>query len=550
MENLPPDGKVVPLRRSAGPDAEERQRLADTIFADEDDFGTFSRGNLIPPAAGAPPTAGQSAAPPDPFFERLQSQALPHESFQTSPLEKDATDEYFDRLGSQSPAEMSRNVSAPPSTTSMPGSATLTTVVSRISRPAARIRGAPMSSIFISYRRDETKDVAGRLYDRLTAIFGKDKVFRDIYTIPGGADFPRWIEEAVASARVVVALIGNRWATIRDSQDRRRIDDPADWVRLEIATALERDTLVVPVLDEEENVGELYQQLTRVLDTLPLNAEIIFVDDGSKDQTFERLGELYERDTRVRVVSLRRNFGKTPALLAGFNEARGLLIVTLDGDLQDDPSELPRFLRAIDEGADLISGWKRVRHDPFTKTIPSRLFNLTVRWLTGIPLHDFNCGYKAYRREVLEELKLYGELHRFIPVLAYRRGFRIEELEVQHHPRRFGRSKFGAARLLKGLLDFLMVLFLTRYLQRPLQLFGLFGAALSCLGALGFVYLLVLKLLGQSVFQTHGPLLFLSGILLVAGVQLFCLGLVGEMLRHYAFQAGEEFSVKRRLSRN
>ncbi len=173
-----------------------------------------------------------------------------------------------------------------------------------------------------------------------------------------------------------------------------------------------------------------------------------------------------------------------------------------------------------------------------------------MRRATGIPLHDFNCGYKAYRREVLQELKLYGELHRFIPVLAYRKGYRVGELEVLHHPRRYGRSKFGPGRLLKGLLDFLMVLFLTRYLQRPLQLFGILGLLLGFLGSLGFVYLLVLKLLGQSIFRTHGPLLYLSGILIVSGILLFMMGLVGEMQRHYAFRPEEEYSVKRRLTRS
>jgi glycosyltransferase involved in cell wall biosynthesis len=302
-------------------------------------------------------------------------------------------------------------------------------------------------------------------------------------------------------------------------------------------------------MDEEDNVGELHRRLCEVLAALPVRAEIIFIDDGSKDATVGRLEEIYRADERVHIVALRRNFGKTAALLAGFQEARGRVVVTLDGDLQDDPAELPRFLEAIESGKDLVSGWKRVRQDPLTKRLPSRLFNLTVRRSTGIPLHDFNCGFKAYRREVLNELKLYGELHRFIPVLAYWRGYTIGELEVQHHARKFGRSKFGAARMMKGLLDFLMVLFLTRYLQRPLQLFGLLGLLLWILGGAGFAYLLVLKVLGQSIFQTHGPLLFLSGILIVSGLQLFMLGLVGEMLRHYAFHPSEEYSVKRRLSR-
>ncbi|HZU11206.1 MAG TPA: glycosyltransferase family 2 protein [Chloroflexota bacterium] len=309
-----------------------------------------------------------------------------------------------------------------------------------------------------------------------------------------------------------------------------------------------RVSLVIPVMDEEESVTVLHEQLTAVLDSLDVPSEIIYVDDGSRDGTLDRLTDIFRADSRVHVLALRRNFGKTAALVAGFTEARGDTVITLDGDLQDDPAEIPRFLAALEDGYDLVSGWKRVRHDPASKTMPSRLFNATVRHFTGIPLHDFNCGFKAYRREVLDDVKLYGELHRFIPVLAFRRGYRIGELEVTHHPRRFGRSKFGAARLFKGLLDFLKVLFLTRYMQRPLQLFGMLGLLLSAAGALGFLYLFVLKVLGQSIFQSHGPLLFLSGILIVTGLQLFMLGLLGEMMRHYAYQPEEEYSVKRRLT--
>lgn len=308
-------------------------------------------------------------------------------------------------------------------------------------------------------------------------------------------------------------------------------------------------SLVIPMHDEEESVQELHGRLAEVLAHMPQRAEVIYVDDGSRDQTLQRLEELYAQDERVRVLSFRRNFGKTAALVAGFGEARGGIIVTMDADLQDDPAELPHFVAEIEAGKDLVSGWKRVRHDPPSKTIPSRFFNLMVRRSTGIPLHDFNCGFKAYRREVVDELKLYGELHRFIPVMAYRRGFSIGEIAVQHHPRRFGRSKFGAGRFLKGFLDFAMVLFLTRYMQRPLQLFGVLGLSLWGLGALGMLYLLVLKVMGQSVFQTHGPLLFLSGILIISGIQLFMLGLVGEMLRNYAFRPQEEYSLKRRLHR-
>lgn len=308
-------------------------------------------------------------------------------------------------------------------------------------------------------------------------------------------------------------------------------------------------TVVIPLVDEEESIVELHRRLSEALDSLAARAEIVFVDDGSRDGSLSKLQALYDTDPRVRVISFRRNFGKTAALLAGFNESRGSVVITMDADLQDDPREIPRFLESIQDGADLVSGWKQQRHDPLSKTLPSRLFNATVRHTTGIPLHDFNCGFKAYRKEVLDDLKLYGELHRFIPVLAFRKGYRIAEINVEHHPRKFGRSKFGAGRLLKGLLDFLKVLFLTRYMQRPLQLFGVLGLLLLSLGMAGFAYLFVLKLLGQSLFQTHGPLLFLSGILIVSGMQLFILGLLGEMLRHYSFDPIDEYSIKMQLSR-
>lgn len=319
---------------------------------------------------------------------------------------------------------------------------------------------------------------------------------------------------------------------------------------LVVATDVPELSLVVPVFDEVQSLTALHEQIAAALDKLPVRAEIVFVDDGSRDGSDSCLEELFRDDDRVRVITLRRNFGKTAALLAGFRDARGQVVVTLDADLQDDPKEIPRFLATLDEGFDLVSGWKRVRRDPVTKTFPSKLFNATVRVFTGIPLHDFNCGYKAYRSEVLADLKLYGELHRFIPVLAYWRGYRVCEIPVEHHRRQYGRSKFGPGRLLKGMLDFMKVLFLTKYLQRPLQLFGPLGIGLSAIGLAGFIYLLILKLMGQSVFQTHGPLLFLSGTLIVSGIQLFCFGLLGEMLRNVTFEPSEEYSIRRRLARD
>lgn len=307
-------------------------------------------------------------------------------------------------------------------------------------------------------------------------------------------------------------------------------------------------TVLVPVFDEEGSVREMHRQIVDVLGRSGLRYEILFVDDGSRDATLKRLEEIYADDERVQVIALRRNFGKTAALVAGFSEARGAIIVTMDGDLQDDPREIPRFLAALAEGYDVVSGWKQERHDPLTKTIPSRIFNSVVRRTTGIPLHDFNCGFKAYRREALDELRLYSEMHRFIPVMASWKGYRVGELVVEHRARRFGRSKFGAGRLMKGMLDFVRVLFLTRYMQRPLQLFGGIGIVLFLAGIACGGYLAYLKLLlSQSIGQSHLPLMFLTVMLILFGTMLFSLGLIGEMQRHFAYRGEDEYSVRKRL---
>lgn len=307
-------------------------------------------------------------------------------------------------------------------------------------------------------------------------------------------------------------------------------------------------TILVPVFDEQDSVSQLHQRLADVLASLPLRAEILFVDDGSRDGTLARLETLAQADDRVVVVALRRNFGKTAALVAGFSEARGDIILTLDGDLQDDPTEIPRFLAMLDQGYDMAVGWKRERHDPLSKTVPSKLFNMVVRWSTGIALHDFNCGFKAYRREVIDELRLYGDMHRFIPVIASWKGYRVGELVVTHHPRRFGRSKFGPGRLLVGLLDYIRVLFLTRYMQRPLHLFGIGGLSLFGVGVLGGLYLTYLKVvLGQSIGVHHLPLLLLTVMLILFGTMLFAIGLIGEMQRHFAYRAEDEYSIRKRL---
>ena len=296
-------------------------------------------------------------------------------------------------------------------------------------------------------------------------------------------------------------------------------------------SAIDSLTVLVPVRDEAGNLVELHRRLTAVLAGIGLPYEIVFVDDGSDDGSWAVIGELHATDPRVVGLRHRRNFGKAQALAAGFAVARGAVVVTMDGDLQDDPDELPRFLAKLGEGYDLVSGWKQRRQDPLGKTVPSRFFNVTVRRVSGVPLHDFNCGYKAYRREVVRTIRLYGDLHRFTPVLAHAEGFRVGELPVRHHARRWGRSKYGWSRLVKGFLDLLTVTFLTQYRQRPMHLFGLPGLLAIAVGVLLGLYLTALKLLANDPIGGR-PLLLLSVLLLVVGAQFFGLGLLGEFLAH------------------
>ncbi len=306
-------------------------------------------------------------------------------------------------------------------------------------------------------------------------------------------------------------------------------------------------SVVVPVLDEVESLGELYRELTTVLERLGRSYELVFVDDGSRDGSFQALEKLHRSDERVRALQLRRNFGKAAALAVGFQESRGQVVVTLDADLQDDPAELPRLLERLDEGADLVSGWKRERRDPLSKTVPSRLFNWVTGRLTGLGLHDFNSGFKAYRREVVDELRLYGELHRFIPALAAWRGFRVDELPVHHRPRRFGRTKYGSARFWRGFLDLLTVLFLTRYTRRPLHLFGGLGLVAGAVGSAVNLYLAGLWLAGVRPIGNR-PLLSFGVLSMVVGAQLCCLGLLSELILSFqAARSADHVSIRCRL---
>jgi len=323
-------------------------------------------------------------------------------------------------------------------------------------------------------------------------------------------------------------------------------------------------SVVIPVHDEERTVALLYEELDSALQPLGQPWEAVFVDDGSTDGSFSALTRLHDAKENVRVIRLRRNFGKATALAAGFAHAEGEVVVTIDADLQDDPSEIPRLLAKLDEGFDLVTGWKARRRDPLRRRIPSKIFNWVTGRVSGLRLHDLNCGLKAYRAEVVQGLRLYGELHRFIPVLAHYRGHRIAELPVNHRPREHGHSRYGMERYVRGFLDLLTVSFIGRYRHRPLHLFGGLGLALSLggtgiliyltvvkimghaiggrpllilgglgliLGAVGFavlLYLTVLKLDGHAIGQR--PLLILGVLLVVVGLQFFSLGLISELI--------------------
>ena len=297
-------------------------------------------------------------------------------------------------------------------------------------------------------------------------------------------------------------------------------------------------SVVIPVYDEERSVALLYDELRSALQPLDTDWEAIFVDDGSSDGTFAALTRLHSSADNVRVVRLRRHFGKAAALVAGFDQARGDTVVTLDGDLQDDPAEIPRLLAKLEEGFDLVSGWKTRRRDPLSRRILSRVFNSVTSRFSGVRLHDMNCGLKAYRAEVVHGLRLYGELHRFIPVLAHYRGFRIAELPVNHRPREHGRSRYGIERYLRGFLDLLTVSFIGRYRHRPLHLFGGLGLALMASGIGILIYLTVDKALGHAIGGR--PLLTLGVLLVVVGLQFFSLGLISEMITsHHEERAPE-----------
>ncbi|TVQ66881.1 MAG: glycosyltransferase [Balneolaceae bacterium] len=290
-------------------------------------------------------------------------------------------------------------------------------------------------------------------------------------------------------------------------------------------------SVVIPLYNEESSLTELTERIMTSLNGRSF--EIIFIDDGSTDRSWETILAIGERYDEVRGIRFRRNYGKSDAMQAGFSKAKGRYLVTLDADLQDDPNEIPELIRMLEEGYDLVSGWKKVRHDPLSKTVPSRFFNAVTRFTTGIHLHDFNCGLKAYRREVTDSIYLYGEMHRYVPLLAKWRGFdRITEKEVKHHPRKYGKTKFGISRFLNGFLDLITLLFVSRYMQRPMHFFGSFGVLFLIAGGAISAYLSYLKIfMGQSL--ANRPLLFLGILLILLGVQFFSIGFLGEMINRW-----------------
>jgi len=301
-------------------------------------------------------------------------------------------------------------------------------------------------------------------------------------------------------------------------------------------------SVVIPLYNEEQSLRELYEQLRTVLNRTG-RYEILFIDDGSTDGSTRVLHELRRRDRRVKIIRFRRNYGKSAALSVGFHHAQGAFIVTMDADLQDDPNEIPNLINELKKGYDLVSGWKRKRYDPITKTVPSRLFNLVTSLLTGLRLHDFNCGLKAYRREVTRDVKVYGELHRFIPALAHWQGYKIGEVPVQHHARKYGKTKFGVGRFWKGFLDLVTVLFTTRYLRRPLHLFGFWGLVFFFIGLLIDLYLTILKFT-EGMALGNRPLFFAGVLLIIVGVQFISIGLLGEMISKTSQASEEEYSIR------
>lgn len=289
-------------------------------------------------------------------------------------------------------------------------------------------------------------------------------------------------------------------------------------------------SFVIPLYNEEGSLEELYEKVCFAGNSLKMPFEIIFIDDGSTDSSSDILLQIQNKDRKVKVIKFRVNYGKSTALKEGFNLSSGEIVITLDADLQDDPAEIKNLIKKMDEGYDMVSSWKKNRNDPLSKTIPSKIFNFVVGAFSGIKLHDFNSGLKVYKKEVLSNIQLYGELHRFIPVIVFNQGFKITEIPVVHHVRKFGVSKYGFSRIPKGFFDFLTVLFLTKYESHPLHFFGFIGSLMTFLGIIFGIYLTYLRFSGYTI--GNRPLLFLTMLLIVSGLQFIFTGLLAEFILH------------------
>ncbi|MGQ0735710.1 MAG: glycosyltransferase family 2 protein [Acidobacteriota bacterium] len=297
-------------------------------------------------------------------------------------------------------------------------------------------------------------------------------------------------------------------------------------------------SIVIPVRNESPNIKPLYDELTHTLMEAGRSYEILIIDDGSTDDTFEQLAALQARDPHLRVIRFRRNFGQTAAFAAGFAFARGQLVVTSDGDLQNDPADIPRMAAHIDEGYDIVCGWRKNRKDTFvTRRIPSMLANQLISWATGVPLHDYGCSLKVFRSEVVKPLRLYGEMHRFLPAIASQLGVRIKEVVVNHRARTAGASKYGLSRTVRVILDLVTVKFLLSYSTRPLHIFGVVGLATGLLGATITGYLGYVRLIAQQPIADRAPLLLLGVLLLFIGVQLVTFGLLAELLARTYYES-------------
>jgi glycosyltransferase involved in cell wall biosynthesis len=299
---------------------------------------------------------------------------------------------------------------------------------------------------------------------------------------------------------------------------------------IQVKTSFKKISIVIPLFNEEESIRPLYIEIKKALKTVACDFEAVFIDDGSTDKSLKNIKEIVRSDPKFKFISFRNNYGKSAALNVGFKNISGDVVITMDSDLQDDPNEIPNLIQKLEEGYDLVSGWKKKRYDPLIKRISSKFFNFVTRIISGIKIHDFNCGLKAYRREVLQNLNVYGELHRYMPVLADWQGFKISEVIVKHHPRRYGKTKYGISRFFKGFIDLLTVMFITRYVKRPMHLFGFLGALAFLIGIVVNGYLTYEWISGQSL--SNRPMLFLGILLIIVGVQFFSVGLLGEMMVH------------------